>query len=393
MTPNPCFWSALVSYRSITFEWHDGAVRAATSLEPSGGGLAGRWFWVKSLGRAISVAGAAGFLGIGLATVPVTETTEALAGSPSSVSVPVTVLGGQGEPGGVSPIVQITVGGWGPMRVSLDTGSSGLHVFAGAVNAGSGVTVTDQTSNITYAGGFHFQGVVASAVIRLGGATTTAPVSFALVQSASCTAAKPDCPAAEGISDYESHEGVNGILGIGMQSSQGGVISPILGMAGPLGKRWSLHLDGGSGQLVLGARVIGSGKLIALFQLKQAGTSDSHPLWADAQIPMCVTAGSIHACVPGLFDSGTASVQVSGSALDQVPTVPGTSQVVSGTPIAVAVSGQSPFWSFTAGSEKSADLVLVKGDRPYPFLNTGVQAFYDFTVTYNAKKGHVTLTT
>ena len=346
---------------------------------------------MKSLGTAISVAGAA-LLGIGLATVPVTGSTPALAGSPS-VSVPVSVLGGQGEPGGASPTVQITVGGWGPIPVTLDTGSSGLHVFAGAVNAGSGVTVSDQTSNITYAGGFHFQGVVASAVIKLGGATTTGPVPFALVQSAWCTAAKPDCPAANGISGYESREGVDGVLGIGMQSSEGGVTSPILGMAGPLGKRWSLHLDGSSGQLVLGARVIGSGELIALFQLKSNGSSDGHPLWADNQIPLCVTAGSTHACIPALFDSGTASVQISGPALDQVPTAPGTSQVVSGTPIAVAVSGQPPFWSFTAGSEKSADLVLVKSDRPYPFLNSGVQAFYDFTITYNAKKGHVTLTT
>ena len=145
-------------------------------------------------------------LGIGLATVPVTGSTPALAGS-RSVSVPVSVLGGQGEPGGASPTVQITVGGWGPVSVCLDTGSSGLHVFAGAVNAGSGVTVSDQTSNITYAGGFHFQGVVASAVIRLGEATTTGPVPFALVQSAWCMAAKPDCPAADGIWGYESRGG------------------------------------------------------------------------------------------------------------------------------------------------------------------------------------------
>ena len=52
--------------------------------------------------------------------------------------MPVTVLGGQGEPGGSSPTVEITVGGWGPIPVVLDTGSSGLHVFAGAVNAATG---------------------------------------------------------------------------------------------------------------------------------------------------------------------------------------------------------------------------------------------------------------
>lgn len=339
----------------------------------------------------IAVATAA-LLGIGLAAIPVTRTTAALAGSLSSVSVPVSVLGGQGAPGGASPTVQITVGGWAPLRVVLDTGSSGLHVFAGAVNAGSGVTVTNQASNITYSGGYRFKGVVASAVMQLGAAKTTGPVSFALVQSATCVASKPDCPAANGIEGFESDRGVDGILGIGMQSSQGAVTSPVLGMAGSLSRRWSLHLDGSSGELVLGARVIGSGKLVARFQLQPDGTSDGHPLWGDSKIPLCLSAGSIDACVPALFDSGTPEVQISGSPLNQVPVVQGTSQVVSGTPIAVASSGEPPFWSFTAGSEKSADFVRVISDQN-PFFNSGVQAFYNFTITYNAKKGRVALAT
>jgi hypothetical protein len=260
------------------------------------------------------------------------------------------------------------------------------------VNAGSGVTVTDQASNITYSGGYRFKGVVASAVIQFGGAMTTGPVSFALVQSASCIVSKPDCPAAGGIQEFESDKGVDGILGIGMQSSEGGVTNPILGMAGRLGRKWSLHLDGSSGQLVLGARVIGSGRPVARFQLQPDGTSGGHPLWSDSQIPLCVSAGSIDACVPALFDSGTPSTQISGSPFDQVPTVPGTTQVVSGTQFTVASSGESPFWSFVAGSDKSADLVRVISGKG-PFFNSGVQAFYDFTITYDALKGHVTLTT
>ncbi len=329
-------------------------------------------------------------LGIGFAVVPITGTTPASPASPRSVSVPVSVLGGQGQSGGASPTVQITVGGWGPIRVALDTGSSGLHVFAGAVNAGSGVTVTNETSNITYSGGYRFDGVVASAVIGLGGATTSGPVSFALVQSTSCIPSKPACPAAGGIQGFEADRGIDGILGIGMQSSAGDVISPILGMAGRLGRKWSLHLDGSSGQLVLGARVIGSGEPVVRFQLQADGTSDGHPLWADSQIPTCLSAGSVQACVPTLFDSGTPAAQISGRPLNQVPTVLGTSDVVAGTPFAVASSGQPPFWSFTAGTEKSADLVRVISDRG-PFFNSGVQAFYDFTITYNAKKGRVTL--
>jgi hypothetical protein len=356
----------------------------------SGGSAVERSARTKTTRGSIAAAGAA-LLCVGLASLPVTEAIAAPAGSPSQVTVPVTVLGGQGEPGGASPTVQITVGGWGPIPVVLDTGSSGLHVFAGTVNPGSGVTVTDQTSDITYSGGYRFNGVVASAVMRLGGATTNGPVSFALVQSASCIASKPDCPGAGGIQGFESAKGVDGILGIGMQSSKGGVTSPILGMAGRLGKKWSLHLDGSSGQLVLGARVIGRGEPVARFQLQPDGTSDGHSLWADSQIPLCLSAGSIDACVPALFDSGTPSTQISGSPLDQVPTAPGTTQLVSGTPITVASSGGAPFWSFTAGSAKSADLVrIIRGQGP--FFNSGVQAFYDFTISYNAQKGHVTLT-
>lgn len=331
-------------------------------------------------------------LAIGVAAVALPGAPTALAAAPDAVSVPVSVQGGQGEQGGVTPTVQITVGGWGPLTVALDTGSSGLHVFAGAVNAGSGVSVTSQESDITYSGGYRFRGVVASAVMQLGTATTTGPVSFALVQSASCTAAKPDCPAANGIQEFESVRGVDGILGIGMQSSQGQVTSPIFGMAGPLGRRWSLHLAGGSGQLLLGARVLGSGQLAARFQLQSAGTSDGHPLWEDSRIPLCLSVGSIDACVPALFDSGTPEVQISGSALGQAPVVPGTSQVVSGTPLTVASAGDSPFWSFATGSEASADLVRVISDQG-AFFNSGVQAFYDFTVTYNAKTGHIALTT
>jgi hypothetical protein len=333
----------------------------------------------------------AALVGIGLATVPATPSGATTPATVSSVAVPVSVLGAQGAQGGVSPTVEITVGGWGPLRVDLDTGSSGLHVFAGAVGAGSGVTVTDQASDITYSGGYRFNGVVASAVVQLGAAKTSEPVSFALVQSASCTSAKPGCPAADGIAEFESERGVDGILGIGMQSSGGGVTSPILGMAGALGRRWSLHLDGGSGQLVLGARVIGSGDVVARFALQSAGTSGGHPLWDDSEIPLCISAGTIESCVSALFDSGTPETQLWGSPLDQVPVVPGTSQVVSGTPISVASSGDPPFWSFSAGDDDSADLVRVVSNEG-KFFNSGVAAFYDFTITYNDKKGHVTLT-
>jgi hypothetical protein len=307
------------------------------------------------------------------------------------VVVPVAVIGGQGTQGGANPIVEVKVGNWGPVPVLLDTGSSGLHIFAGAVNGGSGVAVTTQKSDITYAGGYRFDGLVASGVVTLGTQATAGPASFALVYKASCTASKPGCAASGGIAGFESDRGVDGILGIGTESSGGGIISPILGMPGALGDTWSLHLDGTSGRLTLGAAIPTGRRAKVTIDMKSDGSAGGPKLWADDRLPLCVTGGPERECVHGLFDSGTPSTQISGPELDQVPTEIGTSQVLAGTPMTVATLGaSSPFWSFTAGTTKSSDLVRVM-DGQGPFFNSGVEAFYDFTITYDDATGSITL--
>ena len=126
--------------------------------------------------------------------------------------------------------------------------------------------------------------------------------------------------------------------------------------------------------------------------MRQIGASSSgRALWADSRLPLCLRVGQNSECVTGLFDSGTYTMQISGPALDQAPTIAGTDHVVVGTPVSVALSqAKTPFWTFVAGSTKSADLVTVKTGRE-PFVNTGVQAFFDFTVTYNDAKGQILL--
>jgi hypothetical protein len=307
------------------------------------------------------------------------------------ITVPVTVLGGQGTSQGARPTVEVRVGNSNPVPVLLDTGSSGLHIFNTAVNTGtgSGVTLTSQPSNITYSGGHRFTGVVANAVVTIGSSATQMPVSFAYVEQASCIASKPTCPAAGGIPGFEQ-SGTYGILGIGTQSSGGGIVSPILGMPGSLGNKWSLHLAGASGTLTLGAKLLGAGSAAAI-PMRQIGSSAGSALWADSSLPLCLSVGQFNACVPGLFDSGTYTMQVSGPVLGQAPTITGTDHVVAGTPVSVTLSGASaPFWTFTAGTTKSANLVTVKTGRR-PFVNTGVQAFYDFTITYDDTSGQILL--
>jgi hypothetical protein len=318
-------------------------------------------------------------------------TDAAAAALPRPAIVPITVLGGQGTSEGARPTVGVRVGNSNPVPVLLDTGSSGLHIFDTAVNtgSGSGVTLTSQPSNITYSGGHRFTGVVATAVVTIGSYATKMPVSLAYVEQASCIASKPNCPASGGIPGFEQ-SGMYGILGIGTQSSGGGITSPILGMPGSLGKKWSLHLAGASGTLTLGAP-LPSRRSATTIQMTQIGSSPGRTLWADSSLPLCLSVGQANECVPGLFDSGTYTMQISGPGLDQAPTITGTDDVVGGTPVAVTLSGaKSPFWTFTAGATKSADLVTVKTGQG-PFVNTGVQAFYDFTITYDDTTGQIRL--
>jgi hypothetical protein len=308
-----------------------------------------------------------------------------------AVVVPITIQGGQGTRIGARPMVMVRVGRSKPVPVLLDTGSSGLRIFAPLVDTSprSGVTVTSQRDTITYSGGSRMTGVVAVAKLRLGRQPTAGRVPFSLVQQASCVAAKPTCSTAGGIAGAIKN-GEYGILGIGTQTNPSGVISPILGMPGRLGRTWSVHLSGEAGALALGARVPSGRSVATTVHLPPRGTAGGKSFWADQKAPLCLAVGAIHTCVPGIFDSGTFQMQIWGNPLDTAPTDPGTTRVAAGTPVAVSAPGAGmPFWTFTTGLTKSKDTVTVHPGRP--FVNTGVQAFYTFTITYDDRNGTLVL--
>jgi hypothetical protein len=309
--------------------------------------------------------------------------------SPSRV--PITIQGGQGTSMGARPVVEVRVGHSPPVPVLLDTGSSGLHLFGSAIptGPGSGVTLTSEKADITYSGGHRFVGVVATAVVTIGTAATHVPVRFADVERAFCIAGKPTCPAAGGIPGFEAM-GADGILGIGTQTSGGNLVSPIFGLPGSLGSTWSIHLRSTSGTLVLGAR-LPAGPSVTTIPMRQLGSSATAALWADSSLPLCLSVGAVDQCTPGLFDSGTYTMQISGAVLSRAPTMTGSDHVTVGTPVAMTLPGSAkPFWSFTAGVTKSKDLVTVRTDRR-GFVNSGVQVFYDFTVTYDDTLGQIRL--
>jgi hypothetical protein len=341
----------------------------------------------RAIARVATVVAAVGVLG----AMTVGPGASGAIGAPASTgTIPIAVRGGQGSPNGASPMVEVSVGSGAPVPVVLDTGSSGLQLFAPAVPSGDpGVQVTTGHDQITYAGGHRFTGVVADAVVTIGGQSTAAPVPFGLVQSATCVAAKPNCPAAGGM-DALIARGSYGILGVAMSRGPNGLSSPLAAMPSPLDETWSIHLDGPAGTLQLGAPVPTGADAAATFPLSHDGGPNS-PFWLDSRARACVTIGAVSACVPSLFDTGTAQVQATGAPLDGAPVQPGTSRVLDGTPVSIAVSGAgAPFWTFAAGSSKSADTVLLRTDGG-PFVNFGVQGFFTFTITYDRVDGTITI--
>jgi hypothetical protein len=222
-------------------------------------------------------------------------TTAGVAAAPGH-SVPLDIVAA-GADGGAQVMVRVRVGKLSSaVPVILDTGSSGLQIFADAVNTkpGSGVTVTSTRSGITYSGGHHFIGHVADATVTIGSLSTRNRIPVSLVLGAVCIPSKPTCPAQHGIPGFEQ-QGVFGILGIGLATSRGPVASPLLGM-GALGNSWSIHLHGVSGTLVVGAAVPSPARRVATIAMRRTGTWNGHALWADAALDLCTTAGSVTAC-------------------------------------------------------------------------------------------------
>jgi hypothetical protein len=275
----------------------------------------------------------------------------------------------------------VKVGSGPAVPVLLDSGSIGLHIYAPGVRAGtgSGVVVTHRADSITYAIGTRQTGVVAEAKVTIGGITTSRAIPFGLITRVACIPGKPRCPGASGIR-AEVASGHYGTLGIRLADTQrGSPPNPLLALPAPYSSSWSIAMSGsGGGQLVLGAPA--PSKPAAVLPLLPRGLAN-----------VCWTIGSVSHCAPTVIDSGTASMEIYGGPLSQVPTVPGTPLVKPGTPVAArAAVRSSPFWSFVAGRITSKNAVL-QAPLGREIVNAAIEPFYAFTVTFDAARRTVSL--
>ena len=285
------------------------------------------------------------------------------------------------------------------LHVVLDTGSVGLRVFSNLLptGVGKGIHVTGTQDSIEYVDGTQFSGPVADALVHIGKLTTTRTVPFQFVQNVTCDPQIPDCPAFGGAAQFESDD-VDGIMGIGLGGAYQGdpTTNPLLALAAPYRNSWSIQMSGGGvnlpapGTLVLGAS--DPANPAAEFSLQQQGaTNGGSPTWND-QFNLCWDVGGLSNCELTVFDSGSDLTVLSGSGFSSVPTdAPGeVATLTTGTSVQCSqeVDG-NPLWSFDAGGG-TMQTVYVEPDGS-DWVNSGVQAFYSFNVTYDEAHGEIFL--
>jgi hypothetical protein len=323
----------------------------------------------------------------GMALAATTIATASAAAAPEradAISDPVTVsvaIGTLKTPGksGYNGILRVKVGQSKPIRVMVDTGIVGLHLW-GKAPKGAKISNTQFDARIS---GRSLKGVLGSAPLTLGGVTTIRDVPFALINTES------------GYIDKWKKRGIEGIIGLAV--GEGNLTNPLMSMPGELGRGWSLHFErknptGASafGELVLGANAPADATMH--FTLPASGVDvNGSRVWDDHAADGCWQfADGGESCVATWFDSGFTLMRVKGRTFADLPVTP-TQRLRRGTLVELA-AGSSAFFGyrFLAGTEGSRNLVKVipVGDA---VINTGNGVYFDYTVTYRVGTGDIYL--
>jgi Aspartyl protease len=303
-------------------------------------------------------------------------------------NVPIIVAGGQGTNIGVRPLVDVRVANGPPIPVLLDTGSTGLAVYAWALDRDAKRAVAVSSHHVTqrYADGEIQTGVMASGPITVGGITTTRRVSFLLIQRVGCDALHPNCPR-HGLAEGAV---VDGLLGTSLTPASDGAENPLLVLPAPYSRAWSIHLQGNAGTLTLGAR-LPEHPSVEIRLPRLPSTSRWPNRFDDGDIPICWSFQLVKLCLPTVFDTGSNAMAWLSPAWVQPPwnTRPYLPQ---GWRISASLPGATrPFWIFAAG-HVSSENIITRTPAPTETVNTGVQAFYAWTITYDPRLGRLLLT-
>lgn len=341
-------------------------------------------------GRLSVVFALAALLLVGSSTLAQADTNEAnsatssAARAPVTISLPITTADTPGR-NGQNGILTMRVGRSAPIRVIVDTHFSGLVLFPGVWDrTPSGVREGKTLSSITAPDGSRIPGVLGSAPMTFGGATTVTSIPFL-----QATGSQAYLRAWE-------QQGVYGLLGLGTKGG-GAMVNPLTALPGDLGLRWSLHFQRDTageasrpGRLILGA--IPPTNSVMSFSMPYVG-KDAYGanLWDDQSTNACWKFGvMVDMCVPTQFDAAFTVLRAKGAVYNRLK-VDARGTLRSGTRVEFSAPGSAFVgYSFVAGNQASRNFVRVISSGATKVI-TSNSLYFDFTLTYNVATGHLYL--
>jgi hypothetical protein len=251
-------------------------------------------------------------------------------------------------------------------------------------------------STITYGTGVVAEGVIANAMVTVGGVTTRAEIAVAKIVSVYCAASKPTCDAAGLAASAYRYRGLYPAnLGIGMRAS--GTVdlaSPVAALGHRQQYLAELPAFGGAvGKLVIdpsAADIARFGHTLVQLASGGATTPRGVPIWDDTQVPYCLN----RYCSRTILDTGGGRTNIDANAtvFTSIGVPAGTTTVPSGTEVTVKID-ETAAWSFTVGSPPVAgvDLITLHASTATGADNLGIAPFFVFDMFYDYAHGTIGL--
>ncbi|MGH7141327.1 MAG: hypothetical protein ACREGH_01680 [Minisyncoccia bacterium] len=281
--------------------------------------------------------------------------------------------------------VSIRVGGSKTLNAMIDTGSAGLRILPNIIDP-SNYSIVGTAKAEQYGSGVQLLGNIASAVVHVGDAVTSAPIPIEIITTVQCTAKKSNC-AASGSGTYRlgangyAGEGFLAIMGIGLRTAD--IDNPLEDFGSG---RWTVELPA-PGSSAPGKLIINPDANDTAGYVKYALSRDSNAEgWEDDGLSGCVvnnaTAQSF--CDGILMDSGAGGVHImpSGS----------TAQTAwsSGTSASLVFENKQGQWArenFAVGGAPDFDVDLSSLGGGVQGINVGPLPLYGFSVLYDSADG------
>lgn len=263
-----------------------------------------------------------------------------------SVEVPLDVA----DIAGPRLVAEVSIGGV-PLRVLLDTGSTGLRVVADKVPR-TAVSVQGDAPPYGYGSGTRLHGKVARTDLRIGG-HLAADVPIQLVTSTTCAASKPNCPASGGRKPLMFGRFLDGVLGVSTADAPA-LANPLWSLRDAsgraIGRQFAVHYaPGGHSRLLLDVPPTG----YRTVQLPDRGDADDPagpPSWNPRALHACFTSTELPSgpvCGPTLLDTGATAFRILTQERDTGP-------LPDGTDIELGVPAARWSRTFTVGQDTRA---------------------------------------